>query len=31
MANLSQLVIDLEAQRKQAKDDLDRLDVQSRH
>ena len=27
MANLSQLVIDLEAQRKQAKDDLDRLDV----
>jgi hypothetical protein len=27
MANLSQLVIDLEAQRKQVKSDLDRLDV----
>jgi len=27
MANLSQLVIDLEGQRKQAKNDLDRLDA----
>lgn len=27
MANLSQLVIDLEAQRKKAKNDLDRLDA----
>ena len=27
MPNLSQLVIDLEAQRKQAKNDLDRLDA----
>ena len=27
MANLSQLVIDLEAQRKRAKNDLDQLDI----